>query len=123
MNEQQLRDLLREVEVPSERAAEERAWALTERAYAERERVSRHNRRRPLLLAMAGAILLALALLSPAGAAIRDWVSDVVGPGAKHARPTLRSLPADGKLLVQSAQGPWIVQADGMQRLLGAYGE
>jgi hypothetical protein len=123
MNEQQLRDLLREVEVPSERAAEERAWALTERAYAERERVSRHNRRRPLLLAMAGAILLALALLSPAGAAIRDWVSDVVGPGAKHARPTLRSLPADGKLLVQSAQGPWIVQADGTQRLLGAYGE
>lgn len=123
MNEQQLRDLLREVEIPSERAAEQRAWALTERAYAERERVPRHNRRRPLLLAMAGAIVLALALLSPAGAAIRDWVSDVVGPGAKHARPTLRSLPVAGKLLVQSAQGPWIVQADGTQRLLGAYGE
>ena len=41
--------------------------------------------------------------------------------------PELRSqprplrLPADGKLLVQSEQGPWVVRRDGSKRLLGRY--
>jgi WD40-like Beta Propeller Repeat len=123
MNDRQWRDLLREAEVPGERDAGQRAWAVAERAYAERREAPRHSRGPRLLLAVAGAIVLALAVLSPAGAAIRDWVSDVVGPGNEHARPALSSLPAPGELLVNSQRGPWVVQADGTQRLLGAYTE
>ena len=114
-------DLLRDAEVPGERDAEQRARAVAKRAYAERQDVPRRSTGRRLLLVTIGALLLALVLLSPAGAAIRDWVSDVVGPGQKNARPNLRALPAPGKLLVDSEQGPWVVQSDGTQRLLGSY--
>ena len=123
MNDGQWRTLLREAEAPGERDAGERAWAVAKRAYAERQEAPRRSRGPRLLVAMAGAIVPALALLSPAGAAIRDWVSDVVGPGHEHVRPALRSLPAPGELVVESQRGPWVVQADGTQRLLGAYGE
>ncbi len=121
MNRDRLRDRLSELEIPGEREAEQRAWALVERAFAER-RAAPHRTMTPrLLLAAAAALILALALLSPAGATIRDWVSDVVGQ--EHARPALTSLPAPGELLVDSQEGPWVVQADGSQRLLGAYRE
>jgi WD40-like Beta Propeller Repeat len=121
MNDERLRDRLRELEVPAEREAEQRAWDLAERAFAERERSPHRPRARRLLLASAAALLLALALLSPAGAAIRNWVNDVVGQ--ENARPALTSLPAAGELLVDSEQGTWVVQADGSQRLLGGYRE
>jgi WD40 repeat protein len=121
MNEQLLRDRLRELQVPGERDAEQRAWGLAERAFATRQPAPRRTSPPRLLLAAAVALLLALTLLSPAGAAIRDWVSDVVGE--ENARPALTSLPAPGKLLVDSERGTWVVQADGSQRLLGAYRE
>jgi WD40-like Beta Propeller Repeat len=121
VNEQRLRDRLRDLQVPGERDAEQRAWTLAERAFAERQPAPRRPTAPRLLLAAAIALLLALALLSPAGAAIRDWVSDVVGE--ENARPALTSLPAPGKLLVDSDRGTWVVQADGSQRLLGAYRE
>ena len=121
MNDQRVRDRLRELQVPGERDAEQRAWALAERAFAERQPAPRRPTAPRLLLAAAVALLLALALLSPAGAAIRDWVSDVVGE--ENARPALTSLPAPGELLVDSNRGTWVVQADGSQRLLGAYRE
>jgi hypothetical protein len=43
--------------------------------------------------------------------------------GVKKAQPALFSLPAPGRLLVESARGPWIVQTDGSKRLLGPYRE
>jgi WD40-like Beta Propeller Repeat len=121
MNEKRWRDLLREAEVPAEREAELRAWDLARRAFAERREMPARPMAPRLLIAAAGAILLLLALLSPAGAAIRDWVSDVIGE--ENARPALTSLPAQGQLLVDSEQGTWVVQADGSQRLLGSYRE
>jgi hypothetical protein len=123
MNETRLRELLRDAEIPGENEAEERARALAKHAYAERQAAPHHSRRGRLLIAVAAAFVLALTLLSPAGAAIRDWVSDVVGPGKGQAKPALRSLPAPGKILVESDRGPWVVQSDGSQRLLGAYGQ
>ncbi len=121
MNDQRLRDHLRELQVPGEREAEQRAWALAQRAFADRQPTPQRPTARRLLLAAAAALLLALALLSPAGAAIRNWVSDVVGQ--ENALPALTSLPAPGKLLVDSKRGTWVVQADGSQRLLGDYRE
>ena len=41
----------------------------------------------------------------------------------KNAQPALTSLPAPGRLLVTSPEGPWIVHQDGSQRLLGDYQE
>jgi hypothetical protein len=41
--------------------------------------------------------------------------------GERHAAPALFALPARGRLLVDSAEGPWIVRRDGSKRLLGDY--
>ena len=43
--------------------------------------------------------------------------------GVEHARTALFRLPAPGRLLVESAKGPWIVRPDGSKRLLGPYRE
>lgn len=61
------------------------------------------------------------ALVSPAGATVRHWVSDAVEDGREPSRPALTSLPAPGVLLVDSIRGPWVVREDGSKRLLGAY--
>ena len=60
-------------------------------------------------------------MISPAGAAVRDWVGETVDPASEPALPALTSLPAPGELLVDSARGPWVVHEDGSKRLLGAY--
>ena len=43
--------------------------------------------------------------------------------GERHAAPALFSLPAGGRLLVTSADGPWVVQRNGSKRLIGHYAE
>lgn len=121
-DEARLRRLLREAPVPGAEAAERRGLEVARAAFAER----RPQRRSPLprlALALAFAALLAALLLSPAGARVRDWVDDVFTAGVPDAEPGLTEIPGGGRLLVQSAAGPWIVQADGSRRLLGAYGE
>src|SRR5262245_66198777 len=100
--EQEIRDRLSEIEIPDEGPAEERAWALAERAYAERPDAPRRSRRWRVLLAVAAAAILALTLLSPAGAAIRGWVSDGIAPGSGHSRPAPGLVPAAGKLVGDS---------------------
>jgi hypothetical protein len=90
-------------------------------AYADRRPVTQPARV-PVRLAVAvglAAVILAL-VLTPAGAKVLDLVRDVVKPNAKEATP-LTSLPAQGDLLVESSQGPWVVHRDGSQRLLGDY--
>jgi dipeptidyl aminopeptidase/acylaminoacyl peptidase len=76
-----------------------------------------------LALGLCIATLLAALLLSPAGAAVRDWVGDVVESEAPKPEPELSRIPGGGRLLVQSAVGPWVVQPDGSRRLLGDYEE
>ena len=118
MNERELRDRLRSLEVPDQGDAEERARRVLESAWEDRpQRPGRRRARAVLVLAAAG--LIALLALSSAGADVRDWIEDTIG--SEDAAPSLTSLPAPGRLLVESAQGPWVVAEDGSQRRLGDY--
>lgn len=122
MSEDRLRSLLHEEPVPGAAEAERRGLALVERAYAGRQPMGRPVLPR-LAVALAIAALLAALLLSPAGAAVRNWIGDVFTTGARHAEVTLTEIPGGGRLLVQSARGPWVVHPDGSRRLLGPYDE
>jgi dipeptidyl aminopeptidase/acylaminoacyl peptidase len=136
-----LGEALREVSIPIPGGAEERGRRVVEAALEERASslqggrsepwgartptTSERRSRRPLprlALALALATLLAALLLSPAGAAVRGWVDDVLTT-APRPEPTLGDVPGGGRLLVQSAEGPWVVQPDGSRRLLGDYEE
>ena len=133
---------LREVAIPEPPEAEERGRRIVAAAFAEREsgdrsarselggamtpQTSERRRRRPiprLALGLSLAALLAVLLLSPAGAAVRDWVGDAFTASAPRPEPTLATIPGGGRLLVQSGEGPWVVQPDGSRRLLGDYEE
>jgi hypothetical protein len=122
MNKRRLRSLLRETPIPDAEAAERRGREVVGEAFAQRRRPERNPLPR-LALALAIATLLAALLLSPAGAAVRDWVGDVFTAGAPNAEPGLTEIPGGGRLLVQTPAGPWVVQPDGSRRLLGDYGE
>jgi hypothetical protein len=123
MNEGRLRTLLREEPIPGAAEAERRGLGLVDRAYAERRPERQAVRLPRLAVALAVAALLAALVLSPAGAAVRDWVDDVFTAGVRHAEPALTEIPGGGTLLIQSQRGPWVVQADGSRRLLGRYRE
>jgi len=122
MREAQLREALLDARVPDAAGAKERGRRLVAAAYAASPpalKTRRTRTRRALQVALAAG-LLAVAI-SPAGAAIGDWVGDAVDTGGMPARPALTSLPAPGSLLVDSAKGPWVVGEDGGKRLLGDY--
>lgn len=118
MNEARLRELLREAPLPDTAEAEGRALRVARAAFAERVPTRRAALPR-LALALTAATLLATLLLSPAGAAVRDWIDDVLGPGMRGAEPALTELPGGGRLLVGTPAGAWVVQPDGSRRLLG----
>jgi hypothetical protein len=125
MRERLLRDALLDAPLPDAEAARERGLRAALVAYSASPPALRRRsplRRRPLQAALVGALV--LVLISPAGAAVRGWLGDAVdvGGGGEGA-PALTSLPGSGRLLVQSAQGPWVVGEDGSQRLLGAYSQ
>jgi hypothetical protein len=112
---------LERVAIPGEHDARERTWAVVASAFAEREPVLRRSQW-PRVAAVAIALAaLAAAALSPPGRAVLDGVREVVG--VERAEPALFSLPADGRLLVASDAGVWVVQEDGSKRLLGRYRE
>ncbi len=124
MNEARLRQLLREAPVPGSEAAEQRGLGVLEAAFEERRRERPRATSLPrLAIAFAIATLLAALLLSPAGAAVRDWVDDVFTAQAPRTGPGLAEIPGGGRLLVQSQAGPWVVQPDGSRRLLGDFEE
>jgi Tol biopolymer transport system component len=120
VNEQRVQSLLRAQRAPDEQAAEERALRLVRAAYAQRT-VPVRGRPRRLALGLAIGIAAIAAALTPPGQAVADWVRDAVRPGRDDARPALASLPAQGRLLVTSEQGVWVVNADGSKRLLAGY--
>jgi hypothetical protein len=123
MSEQRLRQLMRAEPMPGAGEAKERGLVLIEQAYAERRLARRRAVLPRLAIALAAAALIAALLLSPAGAAVRDWVDDVFTAGVEHAEPALTDIPGGGELLVQSPRGPWVVHPDGSRRLLGGYEE
>jgi WD40 repeat protein len=122
MNEAQIRSLLAETPIPAAEEAERRGLSMVDEAFAQRQPA-----RRPVLprlaVSFAVAALLAALMLSPAGAAVRDWIGDVFAAGVPDAEPGLTEIPGGGRLLVQSPSGPWVVQPDGSRRLLGRYGD
>ncbi len=122
MNEDRLRELLRQAPLPGEEEAERDGLRVIRQAFAERSARPRRTMPR-LAVALAGAALLGLLLLTPAGAQVRDWIDDVLTPGIHDAKPALTEVPGGGSLLVQSASGSWVVQPDGSRRLLGRYEE
>lgn len=109
----------------TDREAEERSWQVVRGAFREqRAGAAAAAPRRRQLLAAASAVLVAAAVvvaLTPPGEALARWVRETVGIGAERSAPVLERLPGGGQLLVQSAQGPWVVSADGSKRLLGNY--
>lgn len=121
MSEQRLRAMLRETPVPGAEDAERRGRRVVEGAFAQRQPVPHRPSPRRLALALAIATLLTALLLSPAGAAVRDWIDDVLTVGVRDAEPALTEIPGGGRLLVSSPQGSWAVKPDGSRRLLGSY--
>lgn len=122
MNEQRLRALLRDTAVPGTEEAERRGLRVITAAFVQRQPAPRTSPPR-LALVFAVATLLAALLLSPAGAAVRDWIDEVLTVGVRDAEPALTEVPGGGQLLVTSPQGSWVVQPDGARRLLGRYEE
>lgn len=121
-----LGEALRQAPISTPEGAEERGLRVVEAAYAEREAPRRDGResRWPLprfALALGLSALLLALVLSPAGAAVRDWVDEAFTASAPRPEPTLARIPGGGRLLVQTAEGPWVVQPDGSRRLLGDY--
>ncbi|HYP56383.1 MAG TPA: hypothetical protein VEQ41_08820 [Solirubrobacterales bacterium] len=115
--------MLREVPVPGAEEAGRRGRRMVEAAFAERQPTRRSGTPRRLALALAAATLLLAVVLSPAGAAVRDWIDDTLTVGMRDAEPALTEIPGGGRLLVSSPQGSWVVQPDGSRRLLGRYPE
>jgi hypothetical protein len=112
---------LERIEIPGEHDARERAWTVLESAFTERP-VAEHRTHmlRPAVAIAIVAAALAAVLSSP-GRAVLDDLREVVG--VERAQPALFSLPSDGRLLVASDAGVWVVQRDGSKRLLGPYRE
>lgn len=106
---------------PGEREAGERSWDVVREAYDERIRLPRRRDWRPVVAVAVGTVVLAAAF-TPPGMAVLDSIRDAVR-GAENAKPALFSLPASGRLLVNSTEGAWVVQPDGSKRLLSGYRE
>lgn len=105
---------------PGERESEERSWQIVRSAYQERIPSARPRPWRPILVAGIAALLLA-GILSPPGHAVFGSLRDAVR-GEKNAKPALFALPTkNSRLLVNSAEGAWVVQSDGSKRLLDGY--
>lgn len=123
MRDEQERELLRGVRVPGEEEACRRAWEVVRAAYADRAALRRRSPALRAAVALGVAVMALALLLSPAGAAVRGWLSDVVTPGAEDAKPALTSLPGGGKLAVSTSSAAWSVAEDGSIRRLGHYRE
>ena len=119
MSEERVRSALRQVPLPDEAGAVERAWRVVDAAFESREPVQRPRRHRGPLVALVAAGTILVAALTPPGMAVVDRVRDAVR--REPAQPALVELPAPGRLLVLSSEGPWVVREDGSKRLLGDY--
>jgi hypothetical protein len=109
------------LEVPIPPGAEERAHRVVMAAYAShRPSPPRRTYWRAAIVVAAVAVLAGV-LTSPPGRSVIHAIREAVG--VKKTQHELFSLPAPGRLLVQSSRGPWVVQQNGTRRLLGQYRE
>jgi hypothetical protein len=114
-----MRRELERIDIPGEHEARGRAWSVVSGAFAEREPTPPEHHRLRLAVVIAIVAALLAAALSPPGRAVLDEIREAVG--VEHAQPALFSLPAEGRLLVASDPGVWVVDEDGSKRLLGDY--
>jgi hypothetical protein len=113
--------LIGELNLPEEQQAQERTWQTVRAAFSSRERTSHHRRLVRPALALAVLAALTAAVLSPRGEAVLEAMRKAIG--IERSQPALFSLPAPGRLLVDSTAGSWVVSHDGSKRLLGRYRE
>ncbi len=109
------------LDVPVPEGAEERAWHVVQAAFEERVPAPRERKAWRPVLVLAAVAVIAGAIASPPGQAVLDSIREAVG--IERAQPALFSLPAPGRVLVESADGAWVVQADGSKRRLGDWRE
>ena len=127
MDEATLRRGLASVVVPGELEARRRSWQITRTSFAERERLPAPVVSGRWAAVLSAALLIVVAAaLSPPGRAMIGDLRDAIGRDQvkiESTQPSLFSLPAKGRLLVDSSRGPWVVQPNGSKRLLGSYRE
>jgi hypothetical protein len=124
MSDSRLNQALWEALLPESPEAEERGRRIVAAAFADRKRSDAGRSRRPLprlALGLSLAAVLAILLLSPAGAAVRNWVDDAFTTSTPRPEPNLARVPGGGRLLVETGEGPVVVQPNGSRRLLGDY--
>lgn len=113
---------LGDLSVPPE--VEERSLRVVKDAFAARVPNPRRRRAVRSLPAALVAVVVGLAISTVAvrasGGSVLNTVRDALG--VRNAAPLLTRLPAPGRLLVNSSNGPWIVSADGAKRHLGGAG-
>jgi dipeptidyl aminopeptidase/acylaminoacyl peptidase len=100
---------------PGEREAGARSWDVVREAFVERIPSPRRRDRRPLVAVAVAAAVLAVAV-TPPGKAVWGSIRDAV-----RSEDHLLSLPAEGRVLVNSQAGAWVVQRNGSKRLLSGY--
>ena len=126
---------LRDLRAPGEGDAQRRAWELTAAAAAERAaaspedahaggaRTGRPRSRRGALALAGAAATAALLAITPAGAAVSDFVRSVVDDQPPARASGLEALPGGGRVLVLAERRdggpePWIA-GEGVHRRLG----
>jgi hypothetical protein len=109
------------LDVPIPPGAEERAHEVAMAAFSGRKPTPRRRSYWKPLVAVAVVAAVAGVLASPPGRSVIHAIREAVG--VKNAQRELFSLPASGRLLVNSPHGAWVVEQDGSRRLLGPYHE
>lgn len=115
---------LREAPIPLDREADARVLEMALAAHAERRPAHRSPLPR-LAIVLAVALVLGALLLTPAWAAVREWVGDAfeTTPAVQAPRRSLGEVPGGGRLLVQTEAGASVVKPDGTHHLLRGYRE
>lgn len=102
-----------------------RAWHAVRRTYQPRPaRRTRWTAHRPVVAVASIALvaILALGTVTAPRQAVTRWLRDAFGLTAQpHTTRGLEGLPGGGRLLVETANGPWLLAADGSRRALGTY--
>ena len=114
-----MKDALERVVIPDAEAAGGRAREVVLAAFSAREPAPGRSRAPLVALGAALVAAAAVAIASPPGRAVVDRVREIVG--VERAQPALFSVPGGGRLLVDAADGTWVVDANGKKRLLAGY--
>jgi len=109
------------LDVPIPPGAEERAHEVAMAAFASHRPAPRKRTYWRPVLVVAVVAAAAGILASPPGRSVIQSIREAVG--VKNAQREPFSLPAPGRLLVNSARGAWVVEQNGSKRLLGPYRE